>query len=190
MRSYEACATEATSSRSVASLFRAVGNLALSSDNMKRFMDAEIESAFASFLGQADEDLDDATIEACLRTLSNLVIEKDNMKKFSVVIIPFLSLLRKERHTSSNTHRWAFITLASLCRWSENAKLFAENAGIDTVTMLIDYLEPTPALLSSVILVLGIQTTYPDNVTKLLSFGNLELMHHPQTHQNVQSTLN
>lgn len=151
-------------------------------------MDADIDKAYASFLGEADEELDNTTIESCLRTLSNLVIEKDNMQRFSSVIVPFLSLLRKERHTSAEVHRWAFTTLANLCRWPDNAQSFVRNAGIDTIIMLLPYLEESPALWASVIVVLGIQTTCPNNIPILLDCGNCSLIHQSITPIAIQAS--
>ncbi|EZG67689.1 hypothetical protein GNI_066500 [Gregarina niphandrodes] len=157
-----------SSSRNIASLFRAIGNLALNQDNMQRFLDARIDRAFASFLGQVDDELDATTVESSLRTLSNLAIERDNMEIFQIVIVPFLSLLRKERHDYSNIHKWAFDTLANLCRLPENAQVFCRNAGVETIFEVLPYLDKNTHLWASVIHVLGIQTTHEPNVRVLL----------------------
>lgn len=156
---------------SMSSVFRAIGNLALNKTNMDRFIAARIEEAFGHFLGEADEALDSATLEACFKTLSNLVIEKDNMQRFASVIVPFLSLLRKERHQSAEAHRWAFMSLANLCRLAENAQVFTKNEGIQTVIMLLPFLESSHMLRLSVVWVLGIQTIHPPNMDVLLDVG-------------------
>lgn len=63
-------------SRCMSCLFKAVGNMALNASNMNRFMQANIETAYAEFLEEADQELDDSTIKACFKSLANLVIEK------------------------------------------------------------------------------------------------------------------
>eukprot|EP01053_Blabericola_migrator_P007079 Blabericola_migrator_1__7078@NODE_358_length_9448_cov_212_227694_g286_i0_p1_GENE_NODE_358_length_9448_cov_212_227694_g286_i0NODE_358_length_9448_cov_212_227694_g286_i0_p1_ORF_typecomplete_len2266_score432_97KAP/PF05804_12/16KAP/PF05804_12/5_1KAP/PF05804_12/1_7e08KAP/PF05804_12/4_8e02Arm_2/PF04826_13/4_8e03Arm_2/PF04826_13/1_1e03Arm_2/PF04826_13/5_7Arm_2/PF04826_13/0_095Arm_2/PF04826_13/3_2e06Arm_2/PF04826_13/2_1Arm_2/PF04826_13/4_9e03VATPase_H_N/PF03224_14/2_6e03VATPase_H_N/PF03224_14/1_1VATPase len=175
MAQYEGSGSEA-GSKNIASLFKAIGNLSLNQANLERMLASEIESAFASFMGEVDEELDDSTVESCLRTLSNLVIEKDNMERFEKVVVPLLSLLRKEAHTTSEIHRWAFITIANLCRWPNNAKTFCRNDGLRTIMIRLPMLEKSAGLRAAVITALGIQTTFPENIERLTEAGIFEII--------------
>eukprot|EP01054_Gregarina_sp_Poly1_P006730 Gregarina_sp_Poly_1__6729@NODE_361_length_9223_cov_159_738751_g298_i0_p1_GENE_NODE_361_length_9223_cov_159_738751_g298_i0NODE_361_length_9223_cov_159_738751_g298_i0_p1_ORF_typecomplete_len1985_score330_78Arm_2/PF04826_13/28Arm_2/PF04826_13/8_6Arm_2/PF04826_13/0_0017Arm_2/PF04826_13/31KAP/PF05804_12/5_7KAP/PF05804_12/6_7e05CDC14/PF08045_11/2_1CDC14/PF08045_11/1_2e02CDC14/PF08045_11/2e03VATPase_H_N/PF03224_14/7e02VATPase_H_N/PF03224_14/0_78Atx10homo_assoc/PF09759_9/5_7Atx10homo_assoc/PF09759_9/76Y len=170
------CSSAEAGSKNIASLFKAIGNLALNQDNMERMMASEIDVAFSSFMGEADEELDDPTVEACLRTLSNLVIEKDNMARFERVVVPLLSLLRKEIHTSAEIHRWAFLTIANLCRWPPNSKTFCRNDGLRTIVIRLPGLEKSAGLKASVITALGIQTTFPENIERLVDIGIFDIL--------------
>lgn len=176
MAAYQGSSGSEAGSKNIASLFKAIGNLALNQNNMEKMLASEIDSAFASFMGEVDEELDDQTVEACLRTLSNLVIEKDNMERFERVVVPLLSLLRKEIHTSAEIHRWAFLTVANLCRWPTNAKVFCRNDGLRTIVIRLPSLEKSAGLRASVITALGIQTTFPENIERLIDIGIFDII--------------
>ena len=96
MRNYRST-NGAAGSRCISSLFRVIGNLTLNASNTKTFMDANIQAAYASFLEQITDELDDKTLEACFKTLSNLVMEKvsDNRqgpRNFCVRILNYINV--------------------------------------------------------------------------------------------------
>lgn len=172
MRNYKSSGGEA-GSRCISSMFKAIGNLALNAYNMKCFMEADIASAYADFLDEVDDELDDATLEACFRTLANLVIEKDNMEKFESTVLPLLAIIRKIQKTAVELYRWAFETIGNLCRWPESAKVFTRNEGIQTMLSLLPLLPDSASLHSSAIFVLGIQTSDRENIPILIEAGEM-----------------
>ncbi|SBS86760.1 conserved Plasmodium protein, unknown function [Plasmodium malariae] len=129
--------------RCIESLFKAISNLSLYTTNVKYFLDAQIEVSYESWLNKLNEYFPDAELETGLRTLSNLVMENEerNMKNFGITLIPVLNVLKQNRE---NTKVIFFLLdiLCSLCRLHENAKMFADNDGIEAtinVIQLYDY---------------------------------------------------
>lgn len=129
--------------RCIESLFKAISNLSLYTVNVKYFLEAQIQVSYESWLRNLNESFPDAQLETGLRTLSNLVMENDeeNMKNFGVTLIPVLNVLKQNREDTKVIFLLLDI-LCSLCRLNANAKIFAENNGIETtinVIQLYDY---------------------------------------------------
>ncbi|CRH00742.1 conserved Plasmodium protein, unknown function [Plasmodium relictum] len=129
--------------RCIESLFKAISNLSLYTANIQYFLDAKIEVSYESWLNKLNESFPDAQLETGLRTLSNLVMENEqrNMKNFGVTLIPVLNVLKQNREDTKVIFLLLDI-LCSLCRLNENAKMFADNGGIETtinVIQLYDY---------------------------------------------------
>ena len=168
LKNYRGSDSSDGSKSTIASLFKAIGNMALNQHNMERFLESNVEVAFEKFLSSVSVQTDILTMSSCMLTLSNLVIEKDNMQRFENVVCPILSVLRRQTHCNVEVHRWAFETCGHLCRWPPNAKAFTKNDGITTVLSILPYLEDVPVLQSSVVYLLGVQMTDLDNIHLLL----------------------
>lgn len=111
--------------RCVASILKAIGNLALYPPNVQIFLDHGVEKTFAH-LYETSEFLPDELVEVSLRTMSNLVLEytDDYMKMFGVVLVPLLTMLQKTRRESVKLLSLAFEVLGNLCRLADNARQF------------------------------------------------------------------
>lgn len=112
--------------RCMASMLKAIGNLALYTPNVQLFLDQGVELTFAHFYSNS-EFVPDELLEVSLRTMSNLVLEftDDFMEKFGVVLVPILTMLQQTRRESVKMLALAFEVLGNLCRLPANAKEFA-----------------------------------------------------------------
>lgn len=107
-------------------MLKAIGNLALHTENVKIFLDHGVEQTFAHFYNNS-EFLPDELLEVSLRTMSNLVLEYTDayMEKFGLVLLPILSMIQQTRRESVKMLSLAFEVLANLCRFPPNCKVFA-----------------------------------------------------------------
>lgn len=117
-------------------MLKAIGNLALYTDNVKIFLDHGVEQTFAHFYKNS-EFLPDELLEVSLRTMSNLVLEytDDYMQRFGVVLLPILEMIQQNRRQSVKMFALAFEVLTNLCRLPANCKVFA---GMSPVVHLSD----------------------------------------------------
>ncbi|GAW81639.1 hypothetical protein, conserved [Plasmodium gonderi] len=163
--------------RCIESLFKAISNLSLYTANVKYFLDAQIEISYESWLNKLNESFPDAELETGLRTLSNLVMENEerNMKNFGVTLIPVLNVLKQNR---DNTKVIFFLLdiLCSLCRYHENAKLFADSGGIEATINAIQLYDYDISLLTLAIHLLSNQCKIESSLPLLVksdAFGIL-----------------
>ncbi|CAD2095993.1 conserved Plasmodium protein, unknown function [Plasmodium vinckei lentum] len=155
--------------RCIESIFKAISNLSLYTANIKQFLDTQIEVSYQSWLNKLNESFPDAELETGLRTLSNLVMENEeiNMRKFGVTLIPVLNVLKQNRE---NTKVIFFLLdiLCSLCRLNDNAKLFAENGGIETTINAIQLYDYDVSLLTLAIHLLSNQCKIESSLPLLI----------------------
>eukprot|EP00914_Ancora_sagittata_P011094 GHVO01021617.1.p1 GENE.GHVO01021617.1~~GHVO01021617.1.p1 ORF type:complete len:1477 (+),score=237.41 GHVO01021617.1:153-4433(+) len=159
-------------SKSLSAVFRAIGNLALDTDNLGRFHRAKIAEGYAVFLSGVS-DLDNDTLGKALQTLSNLALEntESDLVRLQDVIAPLLSLIRKQQTTSVEVYSQTFEILGSLCRWPDNSLYFCHNGGTSTVLTALQHSAPNPRMFSTVVNLLGTLTNEKENLEMLVQTG-------------------
>eukprot|EP01069_Polyplicarium_translucidae_P006420 Polyplicarium_translucidae@DN2960_c0_g1_i6.p1 len=168
-----------SSSKSMVSMFKAMGNLALDVENHRRLLKAQVEEGYSHFLSNVVDQLDVVTLENAIQTLSNLCVEntEENMRQFQHVIAPALAFIRKQLDVSATPlYSKTFEVLGQLCRRPDNARYFCENAGIRTVLTMLWHTPPDHAFFNAAILLIGMQTNEARNIELLLSEGVYEFI--------------
>lgn len=162
--------------RCLATMFKAIGNLALSQSNVKSFMEGKIDEVFADLYRKSDS-LPDDLMSASLRTLSNLCMEntEENMVRFGKCLSPTLYVLAQGQRNSIAMFALAFDVLACLCRLPANAREFLSKDGIK-ISLRILNSHSDKYLYNNGIRVLGIQTTTPEAVDELIKNGIFDFL--------------
>eukprot|EP01071_Lankesteria_metandrocarpae_P007663 Lankesteria_metandrocarpae@DN4742_c0_g2_i1.p1 len=157
--------------RCLASMFKAIANLALFTPNVTEFLRNGVENTFAHFYKNS-EYMPDELLETSLRTMSNLVMENTDeyMTQFGVVLEPLLYMLKQGHRTSAKMFSLSFEILGNLSRLEANAQRFVAKDGIKTVLKILNS-NSDHKLYSQGIYVLGIQTNTASSIDKLLDNG-------------------
>eukprot|EP01069_Polyplicarium_translucidae_P011790 Polyplicarium_translucidae@DN442_c0_g1_i1.p1 len=163
--------------RCLASMFKAIANLALFPDNVALFLDGHIEDVLSHFYFNSDR-VPDWLVDLSLRTVSNLTLESTDvfMKKFGILVEPVVRMLElTDRDVPVMT--LALGILANLCYCPENSEKFLSLNGLETVLKLLNQ-NSDPALFGPGIQLLGAQAADEKNIPALIDNGEHETRVH------------